>query len=166
MRNGIVRGRSTRTLDVMNATGAKWTAGIVIALLGSFIAAVLLENVWSSRYDGEIIISLPGLALLTFALAIPGGLALIAAVFTAIYFRRVSAWMVAGLLGSALAASGATYLAFAANCVPQCQGAHGSLSVGLMLAFPAGFGVGAFIFTTWLWSSRALITALVARRLT
>lgn len=149
----------------MNATGAKWTAGVFTALLASFLAMVLLENVWSSRYDGEIIISLPGLALLTLILAIPGGLALIAAAVAAINTRRVSSCVVAGLVGLVLAATAATAMAFAANCVPQCQGARGSLAAGLMLAVPAGFGVGALIFTTWLWSSRALIAALVARRM-
>ena len=160
-----VCGRSTRALDVMNANGAKWVAGIFTAVVASFLAMVLMEDVWSSRYDGEIIISLHGLAFLSFILAVPGGLALLVATVTAIESRRVSSWMVAGLVGSVLAATGATALAFAANCVPQCQGARGSLAAGLMLAFPAGFGVGALVFTTWLWSSRALIAALGARRL-
>jgi hypothetical protein len=149
-----------------NAARAKWIAALFTAVFASFIAWILLDaaNVWSSRYDGEIIVSLPGLAALTLFCAIPGALAL-AMAMVSLQRKRVCAWMVAGLLGALAASAAATTLAFAADCVPQCRGSRGSLAAGLMLAFPAGFGVGTMVYITWLWTSKALIAAIVDRKI-
>ena len=117
---------------------------IGVSIFLSSLCAVLLL-VWSgaARYQNELIINIISLAALTLAFAIPGvGLAL--AVGVQVWRKRMTPeWFLFGVYGVAVSVAACVALAIAADCVPHCKGSRGSLTVGLMLAVPAGLAAGA-----------------------
>jgi len=121
---------------------------IGVSIFLSSLSAVLLL-VWSgaARYEKELIINIASLAALTVALAIPG-VVLALAVGVQVWRKRLlPEWFSFGVCGVAVSVAACVALAIAADCVPQCNGSRGSLTVGLLLAVPAGFAAGAMCYS-------------------
>lgn len=130
-----------------------------LATIFSLACALLLLR-WSEaiQLEPRFIINLTSLAVLTSALAIPGLILVFHTLWHYCRTRQVTPVMIFGLVGSALAISACVAIAFAADCVPQCNG-RGGLFEGLVMATPAGFAAG----TACLWAlrfSNKLITQL------
>jgi hypothetical protein len=122
---------------------------IAAALIGG---ALLLASFGAVRYNGSLVINLGALALLTFALAVPGFVLVVVAAVVDSRAGRVSPWTCASMTGAVFACAGAVLLALAADCIPHCKSSRGSLALGLALAAPAGFSAGAIVFALWSWS--------------
>lgn len=121
-----------------------------IATAVAIVGGAFLLVLWfgAARYERELIVNLPALAFLALVFAIPGGVLFVVASIQAVQRSTIPNWSLLSLLGAVLASGACIALAYAANCVPQCEG-RGSLQGGLMLAAPAGFAAGALCFGIW-----------------
>jgi hypothetical protein len=141
-----------RSDDALNNTpmyGRAAALTIAAALIGG---ALLLVSFGAVRYNGSLVINLGALALLTFALAVPGAVLVVVAAIVDSRAGRVGPWTCASITGSVFACAGAVLLALAADCLPYCKSGRGSLVLGIALAVPAGFSAGAIVFALWSWS--------------
>jgi kynureninase len=147
----------------MNPAGSKWVAAVVAGLIAVAGAALLLFIFSAVRYRHEVVINIVGLFLLTVICAVPGALLMLFAAVTAIAHRKVAFWVRAGAVGAIAASLGAAAMAFAADCVPHCKGARGSIGAGVALAIPAGFAIGVSVFAIWKGLYNRINSRLVAK---
>ena len=132
------------------------TLAVIVCAMG-----VIALFLWSGvvRYEREVIVNTPGLALVTAAAAAPGLLLGLVAAVQIIRGASFPLWVRTSLVAAGIAAVSCVAVAIAADCVPHCKG-RGGLTDALFIAVPAGFAVGALCH----WMQRMTLAAMDAGR--
>jgi hypothetical protein len=132
---------------------------VVLAVSICMVGAVaLLFGSGALRYANELVVNVIYLAFLTLAFGAVGIVLMLTAV-ASVWTRRPSSARIAfGLCGIVVAVAAAVALSIAAGCTPQCSGMRGSMTLGVILAIPAGFAAGIASQGIW-FMSRQIVRA-------